>query len=70
MALTDQDNSANFQTEEDELRAIWVTLGVGENGYLTMPELAKVCYHIGLDEMNNDVSMHNHQHFHHQFFKV
>ncbi|XP_060081776.1 ninein-like protein [Ylistrum balloti] len=41
-------------TEEDYLRNIWQTLGVGQRGYITLSDLAAVCDHIGMDEMNDD----------------
>lgn len=41
-------------TEEDYLRNIWQTLGVGQRGYITLSDLATVCDHIGMDEMNDD----------------
>ncbi|XP_033734383.1 ninein-like protein isoform X3 [Pecten maximus] len=41
-------------TEEDYLCNIWQTLGVGQRGYITLSDLAAVCDHIGMDEMNDD----------------
>ena len=42
--------------EEAHLRSIWRELGVGHNGYLTLKELSKVCQHIGMNDMDGDVS--------------
>ena len=42
-------------SEEEHLKEIWRELGVGKTGYLTLPELATVCEHIGMDEMNQEV---------------
>ncbi|XP_021369452.1 ninein-like protein isoform X3 [Mizuhopecten yessoensis] len=41
-------------TEEDYLRNIWKTLGVGQRGYITLSDLSAVCDHIGMDEMDDD----------------
>ena len=46
-----------INTEEAHLRAIWRELGVGKNGYLTVKELSKVCQHIGMQDMDGDVSI-------------
>ena len=43
-------------SEEEHLRSIWRELGVGKNGYLSLPELATVCENIGMDEMSEEVS--------------
>ena len=43
-------------SEEAHLREIWRELGVGTSGYINVEELARVCDHIGMDEMSDDVS--------------
>ena len=43
-------------SEEEHLREIWRELGVGVSGYLTVSELSTVCQHIGMEEMNDEVS--------------
>ena len=49
---------ANLQpqdTEDEYLRKIWKQLEVGQNGFLTVAELAKVCEFIGMEEMDDQV---------------
>ncbi|XP_052276394.1 ninein-like protein isoform X3 [Dreissena polymorpha] len=38
--------------EENYLRDIWTNLGVGKHGYIDIDELARVCNHIGMEEMD------------------
>ena len=42
-------------SEEQHLQVIWQQLGVGGDGFLTLPQLGTVCDHIGMDEMNDEV---------------
>lgn len=46
----------NLTEEEEYLRGIWTNLGVDKNGYIVIDELARVCKHIGMEEMNNTVN--------------
>ncbi|PAA50467.1 hypothetical protein BOX15_Mlig001108g1 [Macrostomum lignano] len=41
------------RTEEEYLRSIWQELGVGRSGFLTLPELARVCEYIGMDDLTD-----------------
>jgi len=41
--------------EEEYVRDIWRSLGVGRNGYIDITELARVCSHIGMMEMSHQV---------------
>ena len=50
------ENALDPVSEEEHLHAIWKELGVGSGGALTRTELALVCEHIGMDEMNNEVA--------------
>ena len=43
-------------TESDQVRAIWEEVGVGSDGFLDINELAVVCEHIGMEDMDRDVS--------------
>lgn len=40
---------------EDYLKSIWNHLGVGQNGYLDMKDLYRVCEHIGMVGINDDI---------------
>ena len=42
------------QSEEEHLRAIWNDLGVGRSGFLTLPELCRVCEHIGMADLSDE----------------
>ncbi|WAR18242.1 NINL-like protein [Mya arenaria] len=46
-------DSEALTEEESYLRDIWRNLGVGNTGYIDIKELARVCTHIGMEEMNN-----------------
>ena len=55
-SISEMENAALDQaSEEEHLRAIWRDLGVGKSGFLTVGELAVVCEHIGMEEMNKEV---------------
>ena len=41
---------------EQHVKELWKCLGIGENGYLTVSELGRVCRHIGMEEMKDWVS--------------
>nr|XP_006812126.1 PREDICTED: ninein-like protein-like [Saccoglossus kowalevskii] len=41
-------------TDEVQVKAIWDEVAVGQNGFLNVQELAIVCEHIGMDEMNKE----------------
>ncbi|XP_070571058.1 ninein-like protein isoform X2 [Ptychodera flava] len=41
-------------TDEVQVKAIWDDVGVGQNGYLDVKELAIVCEHIGMEGMNQE----------------
>jgi hypothetical protein len=50
--------NANFQNNyntEEYLKGIWNRLGVGKNGYLNIEELYRVCEHIGMIGINNEI---------------
>uniref|UniRef100_T1IIF3 EF-hand domain-containing protein n=1 Tax=Strigamia maritima TaxID=126957 RepID=T1IIF3_STRMM len=47
----DNDN----ETENEYLQAIWKTLSVGKNGFLDLEELEKVCQHIGMENISQEV---------------
>ncbi len=52
------DLNANFQNSyntEEYLKDIWNHLGVGKNGYLNFEELYRVCEHIGMIGINNEI---------------
>lgn len=51
--------NGDTMTEEDYLRNIWKSLGVGKNGYIDITELERVCTHIGMEEMNDEVCLHS-----------
>ncbi|XP_064624042.1 ninein-like protein isoform X26 [Lineus longissimus] len=53
-SISAMDTTMDPMSEEDHLRAIWKELGVGKGGYLTMEELAAVCEHIGMEDMNRE----------------
>lgn len=53
--IADMENALDPVSEEEHLKEIWRELGVGKSGYLTIQELATVCEHIGMDEMNQEV---------------
>lgn len=44
--------------EEEYLRDIWTNLGVGQNGFIDIDELARVCKHIKMEDMNDIVSVY------------
>ena len=54
-SIADMENMLDPVSEEEHLKSIWRELRVGKDGYLTMEELAVVCEHIGMDEMNSEV---------------
>lgn len=54
--VNDADTGMDPVSEEAHLREIWRELGVGTSGYINVDELARVCDHIGMDEMSDDVS--------------
>ena len=54
--MSDLENALDPVSEEAHLREIWRELGVGTSGYINVEELARVCDHIGMDEMSDDVS--------------
>ena len=54
-SIADMENILDPVSEEEHLKAIWKELGVGTDGYLAMEELAIVCDHIGMEEMNSEV---------------
>lgn len=58
--------SDSLTVEEAYLRGIWNNLGVGKNGYIDIHELASVCKHIDMEEMNDTVSSSNHVHMNEQ----
>ncbi|XP_033123412.1 ninein-like protein isoform X2 [Anneissia japonica] len=41
-------------TDEDQVRAIWEEVGVGTDGFLNLQELALVCEHIGMEDMDQE----------------
>ncbi|XP_071962450.1 uncharacterized protein [Antedon mediterranea] len=41
-------------TDEDQVRAIWEEVGVGKDGFLNLKELALVCEHIGMEDMDDE----------------
>ena len=45
----------DMASQAEHLRHIWRELGVGAEGFLTLGELAIVCHHIGMDEMEAGV---------------
>ena len=47
--------SGKLTEEEQYLSGIWNSLGVGQNGFISIEELGKVCSHIGMEEMNQTV---------------
>lgn len=47
-------HNSNANTEQ-YLRSIWDRLGVGQNGYLNIDELHRVCEHIGMCGVNGEV---------------
>ncbi len=57
-SIADMENALDPVSEEEHLKEIWRELGVGQNGHLTLPELATVCQHIGMDEMNTEVGIY------------
>lgn len=44
----------NTSTEKDQVQKIWDDVGVGEDGYLDIDELAIVCEHIGMEDMDKE----------------
>lgn len=54
-SMADIENYLDPVSEEEHLKSIWLELGVGRNGYLSMHELSTVCEHIGMEEMNEEV---------------
>ena len=54
--MPDVENLLDPVSEEAHLREIWRELNVGTSGYIALDELAKVCEHIGMDEMSEEVS--------------
>ena len=55
-SISEMENATLDQaSEEEHLRAIWRDLGVGKSGFLTVSELAVVCEHIGMEEMDKEV---------------
>ena len=49
-------NSDSLTVEEEYLRGIWNNLGVGQNGYIDIKELGRVCKHIDMEDMDETVS--------------
>lgn len=45
----------NPATEKDQVQKIWEDVGVGKDGFLDMDELAIVCEHIGMEDMDKEV---------------
>lgn len=45
----------NTSTEKEQVQKIWDDVGVGEDGYLDIDELAIVCDHIGMEDMDKEV---------------
>ncbi|XP_022094689.1 ninein-like protein isoform X2 [Acanthaster planci] len=41
-------------TEADQVQAIWDEVGVGQDGFLDIRELATVCQHIGMEDMDEE----------------
>ena len=54
--INDADTGMDPVSEEAHLREIWRELGVGTSGYINVDELARVCDHIGMDEMSDEVN--------------
>ena len=54
-SIAEMENALDPVSEEQHLRDIWRELGVGTDGSLTLNELATVCDHIGMEEMNAEV---------------
>lgn len=50
-------SGVNSPTEEQQLRTIWNEVNVGANGFLDKNELSVVCEHIGMEGMDEDVSV-------------
>jgi hypothetical protein len=44
-------------TEEQQLKQIWSEVNVGANGFLDKNELSVVCEHIGMEGIDEDVSV-------------
>ncbi|XP_071833057.1 uncharacterized protein [Apostichopus japonicus] len=44
----------NPATEKDQVQKIWEDVGVGKDGFLDMDELAIVCEHIGMEDMDKE----------------
>lgn len=45
----------NQTTEKDQVQKIWEDVGVGKDGFLDIDELAIVCEHIGMEDMDREV---------------
>ena len=54
-SISEMENLLDQASEEEHLKAIWRDLGVGKSGSLTISELAIVCEHIGMEEMDEEV---------------
>jgi Ca2+-binding EF-hand superfamily protein len=54
-SMSNMDTAVDPMSEEEHLRAIWKELEVGRKGYLSLNELAAVCAHIGMEDMNKEV---------------
>lgn len=49
-SLPSSDSDHSFENNPVEyLQDTWKKLGIGQNGYLNVEELARVCEHIGMD---------------------
>ena len=54
-SIGDLETGLDPVSEEQHLKAIWRDLGVGDDGFLQIGDLARVCRHIGMEEMNEEV---------------
>ncbi|CAH1791982.1 unnamed protein product [Owenia fusiformis] len=57
-SMTQMEYALDPVSEEEHLKQVWRELKVGRDGYLTMPELAKVCSHIGMEETTDEEIQH------------
>ena len=51
------DGDLAVEEHRRHIHLVWQELGVGRNGFLTMEELASVCQKIGMEQMNDEVSV-------------
>lgn len=47
--------TSGSENEEDYLKSIWLKLGVGSDGFLNQEGLTRVCEHIGMEKMSEEV---------------